>query len=508
VVYLMKHTEGEWMTYDSQLYDFFVYIHSYGINSWVWHGTSFFLNAHKWFLWCFESAMIYTAYINRDELGITAEKACCMTLPYWDWTLDYDPNEGDKICPVTNSQIFDSTCLGGNQVDKNDKTVKDGVFGTNDTFDGGWSLLTPICSDDKDPKNKEKANYNNKLKRRIECDGAYNLNIGPSTVMNAIMNYTRFCDWTRWLEALPHGLPHMFFGYSMATMSSPDDPVFWLHHCNIDRLWHLWMDCNGYDNVTADKLTTLQYEAKNPVIDGNPVLANPVTHVPYVVGIDDFIVFTRNQGGDDTPIFPKAKWPTPRKLWSLGTDKQRGHDGIYYRYGTDPLVRAFGKSCKDTNWTLVDVGYVPKTKSKRDAELIHPVMREKVDTYEAKLAAGKSHMEVLKEMAVSECEQAPKNEIDDLFLDWIKMMGHKPENYDSICDKPSQRLRDRKNENGENRLTDLDYQNNMGTNVPLWLILVASLSAGLVLIAVITVVMIFVRRKSEVKADDDYRQME
>jgi tyrosinase len=26
----------------------------------------------------------------------------------------------------------------------------------------------------------------------------------------------------------------------MATSSSPSDPVFWLHHANIDRLWSKW----------------------------------------------------------------------------------------------------------------------------------------------------------------------------------------------------------------------------------------------------------------------------
>jgi hypothetical protein len=26
----------------------------------------------------------------------------------------------------------------------------------------------------------------------------------------------------------------------MVDMSSPNDPVFWLHHCNIDRLWAEW----------------------------------------------------------------------------------------------------------------------------------------------------------------------------------------------------------------------------------------------------------------------------
>src|ERR687883_363836 len=26
----------------------------------------------------------------------------------------------------------------------------------------------------------------------------------------------------------------------MMLMTSPNDPVFWLHHCNIDRLWGDW----------------------------------------------------------------------------------------------------------------------------------------------------------------------------------------------------------------------------------------------------------------------------
>ena len=29
-------------------------------------------------------------------------------------------------------------------------------------------------------------------------------------------------------------------GGTMMQMSSPNDPVFWLHHCNLDRLWAAW----------------------------------------------------------------------------------------------------------------------------------------------------------------------------------------------------------------------------------------------------------------------------
>jgi tyrosinase len=32
------------------------------------------------------------------------------------------------------------------------------------------------------------------------------------------------------------------FSGTMMQMASPNDPVFWMHHCNIDRLWSAWQD--------------------------------------------------------------------------------------------------------------------------------------------------------------------------------------------------------------------------------------------------------------------------
>jgi hypothetical protein len=37
-----------------------------------------------------------------------------------------------------------------------------------------------------------------------------------------------------------HNRVHMFVAGSMAPGTSPNDPVFFLHHCNVDRLWALW----------------------------------------------------------------------------------------------------------------------------------------------------------------------------------------------------------------------------------------------------------------------------
>jgi hypothetical protein len=47
------------------------------------------------------------------------------------------------------------------------------------------------------------------------------------------------------LEGGVHSTAHNWVGGSMMTSCSPNDPVFWLHHCNIDRLWAQWQTRPG-----------------------------------------------------------------------------------------------------------------------------------------------------------------------------------------------------------------------------------------------------------------------
>ena len=39
-----------------------------------------------------------------------------------------------------------------------------------------------------------------------------------------------------------HNAGHRFIGGHMAGAFSPNDPVFWLHHANVDRIWAQWQD--------------------------------------------------------------------------------------------------------------------------------------------------------------------------------------------------------------------------------------------------------------------------
>jgi len=51
------------------------------------------------------------------------------------------------------------------------------------------------------------------------------------------------------LERTPHDQVHMWIGGNMATFMSPLDPIFWLHHSNIDRLWAEW-NSRGHGNTS------------------------------------------------------------------------------------------------------------------------------------------------------------------------------------------------------------------------------------------------------------------
>jgi hypothetical protein len=57
------------------------------------------------------------------------------------------------------------------------------------------------------------------------------------------------------LESAPHNLVHVQVGLPDGWMLDPSlaalDPIFWLHHANIDRLWEVWLQRAGHANTTA-----------------------------------------------------------------------------------------------------------------------------------------------------------------------------------------------------------------------------------------------------------------
>jgi Common central domain of tyrosinase/Polyphenol oxidase middle domain/Protein of unknown function (DUF_B2219) len=110
------------------------------------------------------------------------------------------------------------------------------------------------------------------------------------------------------LEQSPHNNVHNDIGGEMATGESPRDPIFWLHHANIDRLWKKWLALgNGRTNPTGDAVwmnqtfTFFDENGAQKSFTGAQIL-NTVTQLNY-------------RYDDDPLIF----WPT---LWKLDDIKR------------------------------------------------------------------------------------------------------------------------------------------------------------------------------------------
>lgn len=69
-----------------------------------------------------------------------------------------------------------------------------------------------------------------------------------------IMSQTTFTNFTNLLEVGPHNQVHNEIGGPGGTMASimisPADPIFWLHHGNVDRLWSQWQAAHPGQNPT------------------------------------------------------------------------------------------------------------------------------------------------------------------------------------------------------------------------------------------------------------------
>ena len=65
-------------------------------------------------------------------------------------------------------------------------------------------------------------------------------------------NLGNFKDDMDKIEASPHNMAHDFLGGTMAnTLSSAFDPLFWLHHSNVDKWFSLYQNYKGHDKITS-----------------------------------------------------------------------------------------------------------------------------------------------------------------------------------------------------------------------------------------------------------------
>ncbi len=103
------------------------------------------------------------------------------------------------------------------------------------------------------------------LQRWSVTRGTFDATLLPTQgLVDEVLKLTPFVAFQGHLEAL-HNPVHNAVGGDMGTARSPNDPLFFLHHANIDRLWATWEDSPQNSNPphAADDL-----QPTGPIISG------------------------------------------------------------------------------------------------------------------------------------------------------------------------------------------------------------------------------------------------
>jgi tyrosinase-like protein len=99
--------------------------------------------------------------------------------------------------------------------------------------------------------------------------------------IDAVLNEDTFSGFQFQLESGPHNAVHRAVGGNMAQTNSPSDPLFFLHHANVDRIWSQWQQSSRTKD--PDNMTDILQPRKT--FTGSAIIFNVA--VSTVVSITD-----------------------------------------------------------------------------------------------------------------------------------------------------------------------------------------------------------------------------
>jgi tyrosinase len=80
-------------------------------------------------------------------------------------------------------------------------------------------------------------------------------NLPSADAVQNLMDLGNYTDFSTQVQDI-HDSIHGWVGGDMGVVAtSAFDPIFWSHHCMIDRIWYLWQLQNGINNIPADYLS-------------------------------------------------------------------------------------------------------------------------------------------------------------------------------------------------------------------------------------------------------------
>jgi tyrosinase len=167
------------------------------------HGSFYFFSWHRMYLYFF------------DRILRAAAQDPNLVLPYWNWG---DPAQ--RTLPLPFRQPADAT-----------NSLYIAPPGRPTALDAGTASLSSATVDDSGAFSDV----------NFETGGMLGNGFGGGTATPA-----QFNGATGDLEMQPHNVVHSALGGLMGIVdTAAQDPIFWLHHANIDRLWNHWIQQGG-----------------------------------------------------------------------------------------------------------------------------------------------------------------------------------------------------------------------------------------------------------------------
>ncbi|MCH8008308.1 MAG: tyrosinase family protein [Chloroflexi bacterium] len=200
------------------------------------HRGPSFLPWHRWLLILLEAHL--QRVLGDPDFG----------LPYWDWAADGELPAGQQA----GQAVWSAACMGGNGR-PNDREVTTGPFRRTSAFQIRLETDSDgrMWATDRALRRNFGAGFES-LPRKADVTRAldqtsYDAAPWGSTATGFRNHLEGFVPPPASLNDPPsnvHNLVHIWIGGDMGPASSPNDPVFFLNHCNVDRIWAAWQSQN------------------------------------------------------------------------------------------------------------------------------------------------------------------------------------------------------------------------------------------------------------------------
>ena len=187
-----------------------------------------------------------------------------VTIPYWDWTVDR----------TFTSPPWLSDLLGGDGGPSSPSAALSGevTSGPLRHSAGNWNITNNDAMTNDDPFSR--AYLARGFTRYVNQNGVQDATQLPTAgQQSTALGRSSYSLFRQDLEVVLHNLVHRWVGGQMLLMASPNDPVFWMHHANIDRLWGIWM----FGKPAADRYTAPASAPSYHQPTGNMIFYDPAS---------------------------------------------------------------------------------------------------------------------------------------------------------------------------------------------------------------------------------------